>query len=235
MMARQRLPGQTQDQETEELGKVIFHPLSAEELAIRSQMGMQISLPHLGLSAKHKSYLCGSCGKTTTGRVVCSLTREQDKACVLWCLCPCEQSQPTIVIEKDGIGLSQFPLAREFVSGTDWPRDLAQLFEEGAKAYAAGAFTATSMVCRKVLMSCACHEQAKNGGTAKEGKGFQEYVDYIAEQVLTYPSARSAIDAIRSIGNDANHHLQFVAQADAKRSLTIVQRLLDAIYALPAA
>jgi len=217
-------------------GRLVFHPLSIDELSQKPTDNLGgFGMVHLGLEPRHRSYLCGACGQTTTGRVVCSLLRDCDKATVLWCLCACEKNEPTIVTEKDSVSLSQFPLAREFVASQEWPQELADLFDEGARAYAGSAFTATSMVCRKVLMACACHEQQKSGTAPEEGKPFKYYVDYIAEKVLTYPSAKTAIDAIREIGNDANHHLQFVAQADAKRSLKIVQRLLDAIYALPAA
>ena len=66
------------------------------------------------------------------------------------------------------------------------------------------------MVSRKILMGvAACHE-----GDA-DGKKFVEYVDYLTSTVLTFPKARNAINAIRDIGNEANHTLDFLNQDQA--------------------
>lgn len=124
---------------------------------------------------------------------------------------------------------SQLPIAREFHSGADWPTELSQLYDEAAKAYSAGAYTATTMVCRKLLMACACEKGAD------DGKTFVTYVDFITNNVLAYPAAKSSIDAIRAIGNEANHHVQFVNQSDATRAMKIVTYMLNTIYSLPLA
>src|ERR1019366_8042315 len=108
-----------------------------------------------------------------------------------------------------GVVVCQLPEAREFKPGEKWPPELEQLFEESAKAYAAGAFTASAMVSRKILMACACHE----GDT--DGKPFVAYVDYITNTVLTFPKAKDSIDKIRGIGNEANHKIRFVSRDDA--------------------
>jgi hypothetical protein len=70
------------------------------------------------------------------------------------------------------------------------------------------------MVCRKVLMVCACQE----GDT--DGKKFVEYVDHITTNVLTFAKAKDPIDKIRTIGNDANHNVKFVGRDDAKRAMS---------------
>jgi hypothetical protein len=145
------------------------------------------------------------------------------------CLCSCERREPSILIEKGGEIIQQLPNSCEFHSSDNWPPDLAKLYDEGAKSYAAGAFTASSMVCRKLLMACACHENAD------DGKPFTTYVDYITGTVLTFPRAKDAIDAIRTIGNEANHQVQFVGQGEAKRAMQIVTYMLNTIYSLPAA
>src|SRR5262249_44154088 len=105
--------------------------------------------------------------------------------------------------------------------------DLEQLYEEASKAFAAGAYTACAMVCRKLLMVCACHEGAQ------DGKQFVEYVKHITDSVLTFPKAKDSIDKIRSIGNDANHSIRFVIRDDAKRAMSIVTYMMNTIYSLP--
>lgn len=219
--------GQPPD-EVPEVDRVVFHPLNGTELAGK-RLGTNISLSQFGIATKHKTYSCGSCGGTTTGRVLCEVERRIDSAKILWCWCSCEKAEPTILIEKDGAVMTQLPTAREFHKASDWPPDLATLYEEAAKAYSAGAYTASSMICRKLLMACACDK-----GEA-DGKPFTAYVDFITSNVIAYPQAKAAIDAIRTIGNEANHHVTFVNQADATRAMKIVTYMLNTIYSLPAA
>ncbi len=126
-------------------------------------------------------------------------------------------------------GTTTHPASREYVSNPSWPLDLSRLFDEAAGCYSASAFTASAMTSRKVLMACACHEGDKDGET------FGHYVDFITKNVLNFERAKASIDAIRKIGNDGNHKIEFVNKEDAKRALNIVQYLLNTIYSLPKA
>jgi hypothetical protein len=206
-------------------GEIAFHPISTKEYRVQG-IGMQQSLP---ISPRHETYQCGSCGASTNGRVLCEFVRSADKANVTWCLCSCEKQEPAVIIKKDDVVIKQVPLAKEFHAAQDWPPDLAKLYEEAALAYSAGAFTASSMACRKLLMACACDK------SASDGLRFVEYVDYITNSVLTFPAAKASIDKIRDIGNDANHKIQFINQPDAARAMKIVTYLLNTIYSLPTA
>lgn len=199
---------------------VQFYPLTRDEHAYANNRGPNPS---------HRKFVCGSCGKDTNGRVVADLTRACDGAKVAWCICTCRREEPTILVERGGVEVAQFPSACEFVAGQNWPPELEQLFDEAAKAFAANAFTASTMVCRKLLMATACREGAT------DGKPFVDYVAFITDSVLTFPKAKDAIDKIRSIGNEANHTLRFVGRDDAARALSIVTYMLNAIYSLPAA
>jgi hypothetical protein len=194
--------------------RVRFFPLFVDELSEK------------GIDPQHKQYVCGACGEKTTGRIVAETCRGADQ--VLWCLCSCPRMEPAILIEKGDEMISQMPAPKEFHAGPGWPPDLAQLFSEAAQCYASGAYTATAMVCRKILMVCACAEGAE------DGKPFASYVDKIIE-VLSFERARNAIDAIRHIGNDANHALQFVGRDGARRALSIVAYMLNTMYSLPSA
>jgi hypothetical protein len=124
--------------------------------------------------------------------------------------------------------MTQFPFPREFRAKPNWPPELATLYEESAKSYAAAAYTASAMVSRKLLMACACDKGAE------DGKTFAIYVDYIIAHIA-YPDAKPALDKLRTIGNEANHHVEFVNQANANRALVIVTHMLDMIYSFTAA
>jgi len=83
------------------------------------------------------------------------------------------------------------------------------------------------MACRKLLMVCACLEGAK------DGQAFTYYVDYVTNGVLNFPKAKTAIDKIRGIGNEANHSVAFVSKEDAHAALSIVSYMLNTLYSLP--
>jgi hypothetical protein len=111
--------------------------------------------------------------------------------------------------------------------GENWPAELEQLYSVASKTFASGAYTACAMVCRKLLMVCACQEGAK------DGLKFVEYVKHITDEVLTFPQAKDPIDKIRHIGNDANHTIKFVTREDANRAMSIITYTLNTIYSLP--
>ncbi len=148
---------------------------------------------------------------------------------ICWAVCSCVEQQPTVLIMDGAKITSQFPEYREFQSDEKWPEELRKLFEESAMAFAAGAYTASSMVSRKILMVCACHEGDE------EGKKFVQYVDFITDRVLVFPRAKDAIKRIKDIGNDANHEVCFVSREDAERALSIVRYMLTTVYSLPSA
>ncbi len=225
--------GQTGEEERERKpGDIVFHPLRAEEYNLPQQYGFQFP-QQLGVRPRYKDYACGACGSANSGRVICDLIRASDGATVSWCVCSCERREPTVFIEKDGTVISQLPTAREFHANKHWPPDLSALYEEAARSYCGGAYTAAAMVCRKLLMACACYEQSEANQIPKDGLPFTEYVDYIVDTAIPFPRAKTAIDSIRTIGNDANHKVTFVTQTDAERAMRIVTYTLDTLYTLP--
>lgn len=205
--------------------KVEFHVLSQEEATALQQHGHG----HNMVRPKHVPIECGSCGSSTNARVVASAQRKADGMTIMWCVCACEKEEPCVLMTRAGNTVSQFPQSRHFTPGERWPSDLVQLYDEAAKSYSAEAYTAATMVARKLLMAIAC----KEGAT--DGKPFVEYVDYITTRVLAYPKAKDSIDRIRLIGNDANHSLQFVSRDDARRAIEIIGYIMNTIYSLPSA
>lgn len=177
----------------------------------------------------HVQMDCGACGKSTNARVIAKCQRQKDGASILWTICACDREEPSMLLSRGGVEFAQFPEAKHFQAGERWPADLAQLYDEAAKSFAAGAYTASTMVARKLLMATACKEGDQ------DGKQFAVYVDYITNTVLTFPKAKDSIDRIRKIGNEANHSIQFVGRDDAKKAMDIVTYMLNTIYSLPTA
>jgi hypothetical protein len=139
------MPVPAKQDEAPPLDRVQFHPLNEEELIGGQSKHLGMSLSRFGLTSKHRQYTCGACGGTTTGRIVCEVKRKADEANIYWCWCSCEKGEPTILVEKEGKISTQLPFAKSFHIEPDWPKNLADLYEEAAKAHAAGAYTAVTM------------------------------------------------------------------------------------------
>jgi hypothetical protein len=159
--------------------------------AVRSDIERH-ELGRSALSSPTIDYVCGGCGKQTFGAVVADAPFMQGPKAlglVHWCYCKC--GQPSVIrIFQDPDHLQQWPAAIEFSADAKWPDEMARLFDEAASCFSANAFTASAMLCRKILMVCAVKEHAD------DDKSFAYYVDYITNKVLTYPVAKSAIDGI---------------------------------------
>lgn len=121
--------------------QLVFHPQGLEEFNAPEAYLGGIS-QQFGVRPCYRSYSCGACGNATTGRILCDVTRPADGATVSWCVCACEKCEPTIIVSKDGTDTMQLPLPKEFHADPKWPTNLAALYEEAAKTYSAGAFTA---------------------------------------------------------------------------------------------
>lgn len=174
-------------------------------------------------------YRCAGCGSTTHGRVIAKAIyagQAYDRGTIYWCLCVC--GQPTIGRYSDtNKTFHQHPRAIEFVPGDKWPADVTRLYAEAALCFSASAFTAAAMLCRKILMVCAVDK-----GDGPDRK-FIQYVDFITTKILVLPQAKTSIDKIRNIGNDANHDVAFVEKKDARMAMEIINYMLTTIYSLP--
>lgn len=104
---------------------------------------------------------------------------------------------------------------------------IEKLYYEARLCYSIGAFTATVMCCRKLLMTISVNEGAD------AGKNFVEYVNYLNEKNYIPPNGREWVDSIRKLGNEANHKIEFKSKEDADRIVNFTEMLLRFIYELP--
>ncbi|MGD9890124.1 MAG: DUF4145 domain-containing protein [Dehalococcoidia bacterium] len=107
------------------------------------------------------------------------------------------------------------------------PEDLAALFYEARQSSAAGAYTATVLLCRKILMHIAVEREAQ------EGKSFVHYIEHLKNTGYVPPNGEVWVDYIRSRGNEANHEIQVMQEDDALALITFVEMLLRIIYEFP--
>src|SRR5262245_24796670 len=89
-------------QEPDRRGEVLFFPITSFEHSFATSSGVK---------PLHRDFLCGACGSSTSGRVLCHMVR-QDRSLVEWCVCSCERREPTLVVSEDGKMQLQLPIAR---------------------------------------------------------------------------------------------------------------------------
>lgn len=112
------------------------------------------------------------------------------------------------------------------VEGID-DASVESLYSESRKSFAAGAFTATVLACRKLLM----HIAVSKG--AEEGKTFLEYIEHLSSKNYIPPDAKQWVDLIRQKGNEANHEIVIMSQENAKDLIAFSEMLLKMIFEFP--
>jgi hypothetical protein len=108
------------------------------------------------------------------------------------------------------------------------PQTLNVLYEEARKCTTMACYTATVLLCRKMLMNIAVSEGAA------EGLKFFEYVQFLADNHYVPPKGKHWVDHIRQKGNEATHEIKLMSEGDARDLLNFIEMLLRLIYDFPA-
>ena len=107
------------------------------------------------------------------------------------------------------------------------PIELDELYEEARRCAKENCFTATVLLCRKMLMNIAVAQGAK------ENLKFIEYVNFLADNGYVPPNGKRWVDHIRKKGNEATHEIQKMNRDDAKDLLFFTEMLLIFLYEFP--
>lgn len=107
------------------------------------------------------------------------------------------------------------------------PPNVERLYNEARNSTSVQSYTAAVMVCRKLLASVAV------GLGAREGESFQNYVTWLEDNGHTPPKARAWVNRIRDKGNEANHEIALMGEADAKQMITFLAMLLRLTFEFP--
>lgn len=86
------------------------------------------------------------------------------------------------------------------------------------------AFTASELICRKILM----HVAVDKG--AKEGEPFNTYLEALESLGYITPPMRTWVDLIRKHGNDSTHKLEPPDKVRAESTVMFTAELLRIIY-----
>lgn len=90
------------------------------------------------------------------------------------------------------------------------------------------AYTASEMMCRKILMHLAADvASSKAGGT------FKQFVEDLVKAGHIGPALLPSVEKVKDRGNAANHELPASTEADSVVTLRITEHLLRGIYEIP--
>lgn len=108
------------------------------------------------------------------------------------------------------------------------PPSVDGAWREARLAYSAGAYTASTLMCRKLLMHMAVNECGADAGDT-----FKNYITKLTESGELPNSFKPALDAIRDQGNAATHELAVQTEAQALRTLALTEACLNVLYEVP--
>ena len=107
------------------------------------------------------------------------------------------------------------------------PPEIEALYLEARRCTSAAAYTASVLLCRKLLMNVAVSLGAK------AGEPFISYVEYLAANGYVPPNGKGWVDHIRKKGNEATHEIHLMRQSDAEELISFLEMLLKFIYEFP--
>ena len=168
-----------------------------------------------------RSYDCGYCGNSIASQIGYWGNYFSDKEVTIYICHKCYK--PTSFILGEQIPGASFGRKVSHIND----QFIEMLYEEARVCCAANAYTAAVMLCRKLLMNIAIKEGAK------PNLSYTAYVDYLNDNNYIPPNGRGWVDAIRKMGNEANHKVEFKSDEDARLILTFTEMLLKFIYEMP--
>lgn len=136
----------------------------------------------------------------------------------------CHNCNLPTYFDPQGLQVPQPPLGGR-VEGL--PDSVGLACQEAREALGVRAPTAAGMMLRKLLMNVA----VARGGEVD--RGFQYYADYLAEQNLVPPDCQEWVQRVRDKGNEANHEIPQLEQAEAEDLLEFTEMLLRFMYEFP--
>lgn len=170
-----------------------------------------------------KPIICGHCNITITPFLImrrCHASGASMYKDIL--LCPnCYKAITQLDFEK----YTPSPRYGKEIEGL--PEDLNYAYEEARSCISIGAYFATELLCRRMLM----HIAVDKGD--RDGKSFVEYIDYLENNDYITSTMKPWVDEIRKIGNIATHKIQIPECDRTELSLTFIEMLLRNIYEMP--
>lgn len=169
-----------------------------------------------------KNYRCGHCGNIVASDKGYPAGQALNGLSAIIYICP-HCAKPSFFH-----GSKQMPEVAPGNEVDHVPRDVYALYREARNCVAASAYTASVLICRKLLMNIAVSQGAD------ENLRFIEYVSFLAENGFVPPHGKGWVDHIRKKGNEATHEIMVMGHDDASDLISFAEMLLKFIYEFPA-
>ncbi|PTQ69347.1 uncharacterized protein DUF4145 [Nitrosomonas oligotropha] len=167
-----------------------------------------------------RSYVCGHCSNRV-GSNKGYYTNNNSPEILSVHVCP-HCSLPSVFQ-----GETQYPGVLPGGLVSHLPTDIESLYNEARSAFAAGAFTAAVLACRKLLMNIAVAQGAP------AGLAFIAYVQHLSDAGYIPPNGKAWVDHIRKRGNEATHEISLMSDDDAQELILFSEMLLRFIFEFP--
>lgn len=160
---------------------------------------------------------CSVCGGTQMGVIADTIGAE-----TYWLRClNCGRAH---VLVDDVLSPGASPLATPL----GLVGEAAAAWREICDCLSVGAYTAAVMLCRKLLLHVAVGNGLAMAGT--KSPTFAEAVDHLEAQGVITAKMKPWIDRIREVGNEANHELPAISEAEALDVGRFTEQLLRLAY-----
>ena len=134
-------------------------------------------------------------------------------------ICP-NCNQPTYL----DTSYNQYPGPKFGNDISNLPDSVLSIYDQARNCMSVNAFTASVMLCRKIIMNASVNHGAK------EGESFAFYIDYLFDNHYIPINSKKWVDNIRSKGNVANHKIEDIKREEAEDILKFTEVLLRNLY-----
>ncbi|MCZ4563558.1 DUF4145 domain-containing protein [Rhodococcus sp. IEGM 1401] len=171
---------------------------------------------------------CSFCAASTQMFVVRMVEQGWGAPGVAWLRCmSCRRG--AVLNDRYGLAPSTMPL--DVPQGLD--ADTEATWNEVRSCLSARAFTASVMMCRKLLMHMAVTEGLPEKDDKDRAPNFFQCIDHLQSEGVITKRNRKWVDRIKDIGNEANHDLASIDKEQATTVATFTRQLLHEVYELP--
>ena len=130
---------------------------------------------------------------------------------------------PTIFTRNN----KQYPPSRLPITVKGLPEDIGEVYKEVKDCLVIGAWTATNMLARKLLMNVAVDKGAE------QNKVFSYYVDWMGNSEWNTTGLKLGLARIKNKGNEANHEIKEVSKEDVEEIFELLTMFLRLVYEFP--
>lgn len=163
-----------------------------------------------------KSFVCWNCSNLVASHTGYNTTTLNGSYAKIY-ICP-HCKAPHIV---DFYG-AEYPYIIQGKEIKNLPENIKNIFNEARTCFGAGAYTATVMLLRKIMMNLAVEE----GASSDSNMGFSAYVKYLCDNGVVHKKQHQQAEKIKQLGNDANHKIEERSKEDATLILGLISLIL---------